>query len=158
MKWSAILGANWLMILPHDACDVTLSVYPHRVSLKNMSAKVWIEPTTFGILAHLGKHIFQAYQVWIYTQSNITSIIFTWVHYTNTEKIHDSSTCYHRTVGVYRVTVLMLCTSQFKIFIDEFYNIKSWMKPIEDFYIIYLSMIVLTIDNQCLLSLQTTRL
>jgi hypothetical protein len=24
--------------------------------------------------------------VWIYTQSNITSIIFTWVHYTNTEK------------------------------------------------------------------------
>jgi hypothetical protein len=25
--------------------------------------------------------------VWIYTQSNITSIIFTWVHYTNTEKI-----------------------------------------------------------------------
>jgi hypothetical protein len=25
--------------------------------------------------------------VWIYTQSNITSIIFTWVHYTNTENI-----------------------------------------------------------------------
>jgi hypothetical protein len=24
--------------------------------------------------------------VWIYSQSNITSIIFTWVHYTNTEK------------------------------------------------------------------------
>jgi hypothetical protein len=28
--------------------------------------------------------------VWIYTQSNITSIIFTWVHYTNTEKIHQT--------------------------------------------------------------------
>ena len=24
------------MILPHDVCDVTLSVYPHRASLKNM--------------------------------------------------------------------------------------------------------------------------
>jgi hypothetical protein len=33
------------------------------------------------------RHIFQAYRVWIYTQSNITSIIFTWIHYTNTEKI-----------------------------------------------------------------------
>jgi hypothetical protein len=32
-------------------------------------------------------HIFQARPVWIYTQSNITNIIFTWVHNTNTEKI-----------------------------------------------------------------------
>jgi hypothetical protein len=32
------------------------------------------------------RHIFQACPVWIYTQSNITSIIFTWVHYTNTEQ------------------------------------------------------------------------
>jgi hypothetical protein len=32
------------------------------------------------------RHSFQACPVWIYTQSNITSIIFTWVHYTNTEK------------------------------------------------------------------------
>jgi hypothetical protein len=32
-------------------------------------------------------HIFQAWPVWIYTQSNITNIIFTWVHNTNTEKI-----------------------------------------------------------------------
>jgi hypothetical protein len=41
----------------------------------------------------VARHIFQAYPVWIYTQSNITSIIFTWVHHTNTEKnpsqIHD---------------------------------------------------------------------
>jgi hypothetical protein len=32
-------------------------------------------------------HIFQARPVWIYTQSNTTSIIFTLVHNTNTEKI-----------------------------------------------------------------------
>jgi hypothetical protein len=38
----------------YDACDVTLSVYPHRASLKNTP---------------------QACPVWIYTQSNITSII-----------------------------------------------------------------------------------
>jgi hypothetical protein len=31
-------------------------------------------------------HIFQARPVWIYTQSNITNIIFTWVHNTDTEK------------------------------------------------------------------------
>jgi hypothetical protein len=31
-------------------------------------------------------HIFQAHPVWIYTQSNITNIIFTWVHNTNTGK------------------------------------------------------------------------
>ena len=39
-----------------DVCDVTLSVYPHQASLKN---------------------IFQAHLVWIYTQNNITNIIFT---------------------------------------------------------------------------------
>ena len=57
----------------YDACDVTLSVYPRRASLKNMPDMVGIEPTTFGILAP----IFQACPVWIYTQSNITNIIFT---------------------------------------------------------------------------------
>ena len=32
----------------YDACDVTLSVYPHRASLKNIClATVGIEPTTF---------------------------------------------------------------------------------------------------------------
>jgi hypothetical protein len=34
-------------------------------------------------------HIFQARPVWKYTQSNITNIIFTWVHNTNTEKMYD---------------------------------------------------------------------
>ena len=37
----------------YDACDVTLSVYPHRASLKNMPDTVGIEPTTFGILVHI---------------------------------------------------------------------------------------------------------
>ena len=35
-----------------DACDVTLSLYPHRASLKNMpghgARPVGIEPTTFA--------------------------------------------------------------------------------------------------------------
>jgi hypothetical protein len=35
----------------------------------------------------VARHIFQACPVWIYTQSNITNIIFTWVHnINNTEK------------------------------------------------------------------------
>jgi hypothetical protein len=38
----------------------------------------------------VARHIFQACPVWIYThKSNITSIIFTWVHYTNTEKYFE---------------------------------------------------------------------
>ena len=51
----------------YDACDVTLSVYPHRASLKNMPDRKNI-PTVV-------RHIFQACPVWVYTQSNITSII-----------------------------------------------------------------------------------
>jgi hypothetical protein len=35
----------------------------------------------------VARHIFQACPVWIYTQSNITNIIFTWVRNANTEKI-----------------------------------------------------------------------
>jgi hypothetical protein len=34
----------------------------------------------------LVRHIFQACPVWIHTQSNITNIIFTWVHCTNRTK------------------------------------------------------------------------
>jgi phosphatidylinositol kinase/protein kinase (PI-3 family) len=33
----------------------------------------------------VARHIFQACPVWIYTQSNITSILFPLGHYTNTE-------------------------------------------------------------------------
>jgi hypothetical protein len=39
-----------------------------------------------GSIPTVVRHIFQACPVWIYTQSDITSIIFTWVQYTNTEK------------------------------------------------------------------------
>ena len=35
----------------YDVFDVTLSVYPHRTSLKDMPGYGGIEPTTFGILA-----------------------------------------------------------------------------------------------------------
>jgi hypothetical protein len=91
----------------YDVCYVTLSVYPHRASLKNMPGHggnyIGIEGTRFcseisltrtdlttylvGSISTVAGHIFQARPVWIYTQSNITNIIFTWVHNTNTEKI-----------------------------------------------------------------------
>ena len=59
----------------YDACDVTLSVYPHRASLKNMP-DLWVSiPKVVGSIPTVARHIFQACPVWIYTQSNITSII-----------------------------------------------------------------------------------
>ena len=58
----------------YDACDVTLSVYPHRTSLKNMPGHGGI-PKVVGSIPTVAGHIFQARPVWIYTQSNITSII-----------------------------------------------------------------------------------
>ena len=88
----------------YDACDVTLSVYPHRTSLKNMPghggnrtydlwntspmlcqlscaaqlAEHWASvPKVVGSIPNVARHIFQACPVWIYTQSNITSIILT---------------------------------------------------------------------------------
>jgi hypothetical protein len=43
-----------------------------------------------GSIPTVARHIFQAFRVWIYTQSNNTNIIFTsWIHNTNTEKNHD---------------------------------------------------------------------
>ena len=84
----------------YDICDVTLSVYPHTANLRNMPdhggkrtynralAEHWASiPKVVGSITTVVKHIFQACPVWIYTPSNITSIIFTSVHYTNTEKI-----------------------------------------------------------------------
>jgi hypothetical protein len=48
----------------YDACDVTLSVYPHRASIPK-------------VVGSIPRHIFQACPVWIYTHhSNITRIIF----------------------------------------------------------------------------------
>ena len=63
----------------YDACDVTLSVYPHRASLKNMPDHGGIETKVVGSIPTVVRHIFQACPVWIYlyTQSNITSIIST---------------------------------------------------------------------------------
>jgi hypothetical protein len=46
-------------------------------------------PNVVGSIPTVARHIFQACPVWIYTQSNITNIIFTWVHNTNTEKNHQ---------------------------------------------------------------------
>ena len=68
----------------YDACDVTLSVYPHRASLKNMPGhggnRTYDHMPGHGgnrtyDLPIVARHIFQACPVWIYTQSNITSII-----------------------------------------------------------------------------------
>ena len=51
----------------YDACDVTLSVYAYRAGI----------PKVVGSIPPVVRHIFQACPVWIYTQSNIASIIFT---------------------------------------------------------------------------------
>ena len=66
----------------YDACDVTLSVYPQRASLKNMPGHggnrtydLWISKVV-GSIPTVVRHVFQACPVWIYTQSNITSIIY----------------------------------------------------------------------------------
>ena len=68
-------------------CDVTLSVYPHRASLKNMPGHggnrtydLWntspmlcqLIPKVVGSIPTVAGHIFQARPVWINTQSNIT--------------------------------------------------------------------------------------
>jgi hypothetical protein len=52
-------------------------------------------PKVVGSIPTVVRHIFQACPVWIYTQSNITSIIFTWVHYTNTNT-HDYTKYFDR--------------------------------------------------------------
>jgi hypothetical protein len=101
----------------YDMFVMLLWVYIHTgQAWKICLATVGIESTTFGILAKcsanniptifqyskgrkfnipkvvgsipaVARHIFQACPVWICTQSNITNIIFTWVHNINTQKI-----------------------------------------------------------------------
>ena len=75
----------------YDVCVATLSVYPHRASLKNMPghggirtyrvaqlAEHWASiPKVVGSNPTVARHIFQACPVWIYTQSSNTYIIFT---------------------------------------------------------------------------------
>ena len=63
----------------YDICDVTLSVYPHRASLKNMPGPGGLVfqrasiPKVVGSIPTVAGHILQARPVWIYTQSNITN-------------------------------------------------------------------------------------
>ena len=53
----------------------------------NSIVKHWASiPKVVGSIPTVAGHIFHARPVWIYTQSNITNIIFTWVHNTSTEK------------------------------------------------------------------------
>ena len=47
----------------------TLSVYPHRASLKNMPGHGGI-PKVVGSNPTVARHIFQVCPVWIYTQSS----------------------------------------------------------------------------------------
>jgi hypothetical protein len=57
----------------YDVCDVTLSVYPHRASSKNMPGHGGSKGCGFD--SHRGRAYFSSSPVWIYTQSNITNII-----------------------------------------------------------------------------------
>jgi hypothetical protein len=57
----------------YHVCDVTLSVYPHRTSLKDMPGHGG--QAYFLSLSGVARHIFQACPVWIYTQSNITNMV-----------------------------------------------------------------------------------
>ena len=50
-------------------------------------------PCMKSMPAHRGQAYFQACPVWKYTQSNITSILFTWVHYTITANLWTLFSC-----------------------------------------------------------------
>jgi hypothetical protein len=66
-----------------DACEVTLSVYPHRASLKNM-------PDHGGNRTYdlwNTRHIFQACPVWIYTQSITSQASYSPEYITPTQQI-----------------------------------------------------------------------
>ena len=77
-------------------CDVTLSVYPHGAGLKNMPgpgrvaqlAEHWASiAKVVGSNPTAARHIFQAFPVWIYTQSNITQASYSPEYITPTQKI-----------------------------------------------------------------------
>jgi hypothetical protein len=70
----------------YDACDVALSVYPHPASLKNMPGQGGNR--TYDLWNTSPRHIIQACPVWIYTQSNMTSIL-TILHQCLPDKLHD---------------------------------------------------------------------
>ena len=76
-----LVGVGVVYSGEYDACDVTLSAYPHRASLKNMPvhaqlAEHWASISkVVGSIPTVDRHIFQACPVWICTESNITSIV-----------------------------------------------------------------------------------
>jgi hypothetical protein len=75
-------------------CDVTLSVYPHRERLKNMPGHggIWAGfPKVIGSNPTVARHIFQAFPVWIYTQSNITQASYSPEYITPTQQYIKST-------------------------------------------------------------------
>jgi hypothetical protein len=76
--------------------NFSLTCFPWQVFYLMLVMLFWVYIHTGQAwkicLPNVARHIFQACPVWIYTQSQsnisyITSIVFTWVHCTNTEKI-----------------------------------------------------------------------
>ena len=72
----------------YDVCYATMSVYPQEqlrnITYSNRSERVgqlaehWASiPKVVGSIPTVARHIFQACPVWIYTQNNITNMIFT---------------------------------------------------------------------------------
>jgi hypothetical protein len=76
----------------YDACDVTLSVFPHRASLKHMPDHGGNR--TYDLCNTSPMHSFQACPVWVYTQSNITIVklgslspVLIWNHCWNNSQV-----------------------------------------------------------------------
>jgi hypothetical protein len=64
-------------------CYVTLSVYPHRASMKNMPDHGGVRgsiPKAVGSIPTVVGHVFHACPVWIYTQSNKHHIHLSTLH------------------------------------------------------------------------------
>jgi hypothetical protein len=65
----------------------------------------------------LAGHIFQARPVWIYTQSNIANIKFTWVHNTSTEKkLLHSTFSYNRSLVYVTHYFFKVCSNDTSLF------------------------------------------
>ena len=95
-----------MQLAVYDVCDVTLSLYPHRASLKNIpdygGNRTYDFENTSPMLCQLSYAVrsvrvcdkspgifFKLAPMWIYTQSNITNIIYSPEYITPTQKIHD---------------------------------------------------------------------
>jgi hypothetical protein len=78
----------------YDACDVTLSVYPHRASLKNMPDhgrnRTWASvPKVVGSIPTVIRHIFQACPVWTLRVTSQAS--YSPEYITPTQKNHNQT-------------------------------------------------------------------